>query len=144
MLSYPICILSRSAFCPDVPLRRLIAQGRGGMHRWPGPSFGVSDRLLGHAHLGEPMITRVPRRMPVTALSPEAVRRDRPAAGRLLVSSRHACSVVRLSRATTRAPGSSWYSHPAAVATSCQVRATGPEMATVTVSPGPAEHCLRR
>jgi hypothetical protein len=42
---------------------------------------------------------------------PAAVRAE----ARLLVSSCHACSVVRLSRATTRAPGSSWYSHPAAV-----------------------------
>jgi hypothetical protein len=72
------------------------------------------------------------------------VRCDCPAAGRWLVSSRHACSVVRLSRATTGAPGSAWYSHPASVATSCQVRVTGPEMAIVTVSPGPAEHCSGR
>src|SRR6266568_1466369 len=61
-----------------------------------------------------------------------------------LPGGRHACSVVRLSRATTGAPGSSWYSHPAAVATSCQVRVTGPETAIVTVSPAPAEHCARR
>jgi hypothetical protein len=91
--------------------------------------------------LGEPMIARVRRRIPVTALSPDAVRRDCPAVGRLLVSSRHACSVVRLSRATTRAPGSSWYSHPAAVATSCQDRVTGPVLVDLDRrEPGGAYH----
>ena len=99
---------------------------------------------LDYAALGVPMIARVRSRMLVIALSPEAARAAFAAAGRLLVSSRQACSVLMVRRATMRGPGWSPNSHPGAVPPRCQVQVTGPVTAIVTLSPGRAWAWARR
>src|ERR1700689_2346986 len=73
----------------------------------------LSAARFGRAHLGLPMMARVRSRMPSIVSSPDAAMLDRPAAGRLLVSSRQACSVVMSRVATTRVPGASRYAQPA-------------------------------
>src|SRR5262249_60289720 len=64
----------------------------------------LSDRL-DHACFGAPMIARVRSRVAMIATSPEASSCGSSAAGRLLVSSRQACSVLIANLATPRMPG---------------------------------------
>src|SRR5438034_3304029 len=125
------------------PIPRSGAARTANLLTGPSRAYGRAG-ARGHAHLGVPMIARVRRRMLMIALSPDAARRAVPAAGRLLVSSRQACSVVMARLATAHGPGWSRNSHPGPAATRRQVWVTGPVTAIVTVSPGCARAWARR